>query len=311
MITGSKKGYIKFGSPNHVFTSIETPHPVWKRSNYEEERSLLKQKRTELNTSSRQVNLSEINLQEQPNQLKLTPSFRTTNSTDTTISHTASPEIVIVNPDPELVTCLDKIERLASVYSACIDKNLVPNIISELYFIFTVISSDYKTYKSTSDSTSASKDDKRDPRTNVKRKIHFTDKDYPSDGQRFDEFVIDKIKSMTTLYGVEDNSIKNDETTTSKPITSSDLDKVPSQKINKSVLGSVHNCVMFASIVVQKQVHVIQHLAKGVLRLLFENNRLTTFAPNVIPVLSQILKDQVGIKCKCLIVVLKVYNLSY
>lgn len=328
LILGSKQENGKFGSTSRPFVPIDTPQPeLKKKSNYEEERNLLKQKRTESiiitsrtslqNSSSSQVHSDESIALEEIILPKQTDSVHSNSSVDTP-SLPATPEILVVNPDPTLVTCLDKIERLANVYSACFDKNLIPNITTELYFIFTIITSDYTIKRSSRGIKNTPKDDRSelfDPRENVKRKILFTDnptfptghevnKDIFTNQQqnpllKNEEVVIDCCDG-STHNNIKDVIIENghfnDDNFNLSSMTSSDMESETDKKINNNncVLNSVHNCVMFAAIVLQKQITLMQFLTKGVVRLLWENSRVTSFVPNVIPRLSKIIEEQVS-----------------
>lgn len=215
-----------FGTVSRPFVTMVSPaqpqSELAQTQNFEDERTLLRQKRTEVLNISADTPSKPITLLTRASSMDKSPSSESCNTAE-----------CIVEPDPSRTTRVNQVMRLAAVYSACLDANLVPNIISELYLIFTLLTISYKSKIS----------------------------DIPMSGSE---------------------SARK----TSSEESESSCDA-------KCVLSSVHNCVMFAATVIDKQHELVQCLDKAVIRLLIDNTRLSLFVPHVIPHLVHIAESKV------------------
>lgn len=225
-----------FGTANRPFVPMVSPVQAELRqtSNFEEERNLLKQKRIEVSGVSTETPNKPITLLSRASSVEKSPECV---NTPVSSAESSSPES-LVEPDPSLTTCVNQVVRLATVYSACLDANLVPNITSELYLIFTMLTFTYK----------------------------------------------------CTTSEIITNSCKNLEISS---CSSEKRGRSVSEDSSSCVLSSVHNCVMFASAVIDKQNELVQCLDKTVVRLLLENSRLSLFVPHIIPQLVHIAEVKV------------------
>lgn len=204
--------------------------------NFEEERNLLKQKRIEVSSVATETPNKPVTLLRRASSVEKSPECVNTPSSRT---ESSSPES-LVEPDPSLTTCVDQVAKLATIYSACLDANLVPNITSELYLIFTLLTFTYKC--------------------------------------RTSEIITNSCQNLEISSG---SSEQRD-----RPVGGEESGR-------SCVLSSVHNCVMFASAVIDKQNELVQCLDKTVVRLLLENNRLSLFVPHIIPQLLYIAEVKV------------------
>lgn len=226
---------------------------------------------------------------------------------DSSASLPVTSEIPLVQPDLTLVKCFDKVELLASLYCACLNMNFAPNIISELHFIFTILTSNlvlkrHKNGGSITNKCSTKQELKKD---SVKRNIDFNDSLLPNGqnileckqksvetnkSQKNCDDVYDTECWPTTVLNNNNCSITCDENSDKSclKLTAKEGDT------DGSVLSTVHNCVMFAAIVVENLLSVIQCLDKYVIRLILENSRLVVFRANLIPRLTEILEAKVS-----------------
>uniref|UniRef100_A0A1B6I8B5 Codanin-1 C-terminal domain-containing protein n=1 Tax=Homalodisca liturata TaxID=320908 RepID=A0A1B6I8B5_9HEMI len=286
----SKQSNKNFGVVNRPFVPLTSPQhlqsEVKEKSNFEEERSLLKQKRSNfenalqptqplqndlLSKSVTELNGLLVNVQNEqmiPKQILARPRNAVASPSANIIP---GPENS-VEPDPSKIVCADKLLRLATVYSACLDSNLVPNITTELYFIFTLLTFSYKSQI------------KVPVNENHKNKICEVAADSVNKGKQnkacvvpFQQLCLDEtINNPATNIPLEENCQLKDK------------DGIH----QKSVLCSAENCVMFAAVMIEKQIHLVQSLDKSVIRLLLENTRLSLFLPHFIPHLTHILETK-------------------
>lgn len=231
-----------FGSVSRPFTSlVSTAQPqaeLKETSNFEEERNLLKEKRIQILSKPKEIlntpnhTATSVALE---NAVEISP--KNVNSTNSSLELSASP----IEPNPSLITCPDKVVRLASVYSKCLDLNLVSNVVSELYMVFTLLTFNYR--KKIESNEDLSRENSKSEKT---------------------------LEGGMKMLGLEDG------------------------KKDDGVLGSVHNCVMFAAAVIERQTPLIECLDKTVIRLLLDNSRLALFVPHVLPQLAHIAEAKVG-----------------
>lgn len=275
------KGNTNFGIVSRPFVPITaTQTEVKEQLNFDEERNLLKQKRIQILKSSQdnpQTSPPETansqfeekqNTSRQNNSMCISISKETSEPNSNVSSSPQSVKFVTVDPDPNLVKNIDRILRLASIYSACLDANLVPNITSELYNVFNLLTAVYKS--KVSESANSSKQSLSSNQTNEL-----------SSGSGNCNNLLHKLCLKEESQQNPSDSIGDEEI-------------ILRGYNNMKVFTSVHDCVMFSACVLKKQINTILCIDKSTLRLLIENTRLSAFLPDLVPHLVQIMETKVS-----------------
>ncbi|XP_054259252.1 protein disks lost [Macrosteles quadrilineatus] len=277
--TECSKGNTNFGIASRPFVPITaTQTEVKEQLNFDEERNLLKQKRIQILKSSQDnpqtINPDTANSQfeekqntsRQNNSICISISKETSEPNSNISSSPQSVKFVTVDPDPNLVKNIDKILRLASIYSACLDANLVPNITSELYNVFNLLTAVYKS--KVSESANSSKQSLSSNQTNEL-----------SSGSGSCKNLLQKL-------------CLKEESQQTPSVSIGDEEMILPGYNNTKVFTSVHDCVMFSVCVLKRQINTLLCIDKSTLRLLIENTRLSAFLPDLVPHLVQIMETK-------------------
>lgn len=179
-------------------------------------------------------------------------------------------KIKLINPNPKAVTFQKNVVCLANIYCILLDYNMVPNVTAEVHFVFSLltIQSDGEMTIPKSGSNDSCTEECEDHRcSNVPSEVYIP----KSDSNK-------KNKSNKNEMSEQhvDKNIKQSVSCINNGSTSD----------GSSILGSIHNCVLFASVVIQGQARLIQYADRTTLKLLIENERLKLFLPDLIPWLS-------------------------
>lgn len=245
-IADTKGSSDNFGIVRQPFASLPLPceQPivlVESKKNYDEERHILKEKRSKPVNESERTNgvfLLKKKSKKKP-----------------------------IDPNPNNVSFHKRIMCLANIYCTLLDYNMVPNVTAEVHFIFSLltIQSDEEMIIPKSGLNDTRRDEGEDDKcSNLLSEVCTTESESNNE--------IKLNKNSTSEQNVDGNSIQ--------PLTK----ETPSH--SSCILCTIHNCVWFASVVIQGQIHLIQDADKTTLKLLIENERLKLFLPDLIPQLS-------------------------
>lgn len=204
--------------------------PIKASLSFTEERNLLKQERLKL------LNQGENTVSESTAVNSAVP------------TKTTFPKTMII-PDPLKVSNPDKLLKLSEIYCCVLNANLVPNLMSELYFLVSllVIRSDL------------SEEENEDEITNLEDKLQNT--------------------SLNELEEQLCDGIPKESTADLSPVKSR---KDAVKKIrHRHYFYSVHNCVFFATNVLSREVDVLENFDRITLKLLLDSERIAVFSPKL------------------------------
>ena len=166
-----------------------------------------------------------------------------------------------------VVPCLDLVENveslntLAVIYIGILDRNLMTNPMTELYFLVMLLTSQYKP------STSKKLDDGSDESSSLEDLI--------------DELGCAELNAGIRTESTERELIKRKEDIKDK-LLKDDRKELP------EYLGTAHNCVYFATMVMVNQKFLLSTLDRVTLKLLCENHQIATFQPDLQKYLNEI-----------------------
>lgn len=255
-----------FGTAIRVISSEFSPFQqsatVEPRTNYDEERLILKQKRSE-------------------------PLICAGIKPQTAILPNA-PILKLISPDPCKVTHSDYIECLANIYCILLDFNLIPNVTAELHFIFSLLTVQVKIKCLDGKNQIHVKKDLQEKMFLNERKEILEKSIVPltkiCNLQDYDEV-------EQTIAPADNSSFPVSENEELKPsLTNTCLADI---QHNPNILGNIHNCVLFAVLVITKQMHIIKQLDRITLKLLADNNRLKLYNSSFASDLNQLYQKKV------------------
>ena len=199
----------------------------------------------------------------------------------------------IVVPCMSLVDNLELLNTLAQLYSSFINNNLIPNPMTELYFIFSLITTQYLSKNSPDKSTmnksnvdnssglkleeSKQEDLEKDLGCKVLEEANrecdlltqLTENSKLLLGETGDKLkklsLIDKAKTLPEIDGEEDAG----------------CDEKNCSKIDELRLGTPHNCVYFSTRVLNEQRRLLNSVDRATLKLLSENVHIAAFQPDL------------------------------
>ena len=237
----------------------------------------------------------------------------------------------VIIPNKELVENSQVLDVLAELYSSFLDNNLIVNPMSELYFIIHLISIQYtnstvqcpSTVKNINEKVEYDKDEgnnlSSDIKTNVsilRKSLNFddfdenkanetiksNDEDNTSFNKSSDELEcsdlaedveedLNQINSKIKEITLNKNSGKNIDITIETEKKELDIIK---NCVKPYYLGTPHNCVYFATQVLNYQKTFLKCLDRVTLRLLCENNQIAVFQPDLCKYLDTIYSSKVA-----------------
>lgn len=218
-------------SPFKAPVSME---PSGALQSFSEERSLLKQERLKL-----QVQVE-------------TAVSQTLNSS--VPSKSIVPKILVA-ADPQKVTHSEQLLKIKDLYCCVLDANLVPNLMSELYFIVSLL-------VIRCDMNMEENEDNISNLESSMQNISLEQEDAP--GNESSRYIFSPIKT----HGPQKNT---------------------------NYFSSIHNCVFFASHVLSQQVDVLGNLDRITLKLLVDSERIALFSPMLREKLSSLYLNCVSI----------------
>lgn len=170
---------------------------------------------------------------------------------NSSLSAKAVPPKILVVPDPEKVSYKDQLLKFCDMYCCILNANLVPNLMTELYFIVSllVIRCDFNVHDDVNVVSSF-----QDSVQNV------------------------ALKYTDTLKYTEKHDISMQ--SSEGFLTPAESKKNPLDEMSNSCyFSTVHNCVFFATNVLCKLTDVLGNMDRITLKLLLESERIASFAP--------------------------------
>ncbi|XP_033222064.1 codanin-1 isoform X2 [Belonocnema kinseyi] len=204
----------------------------------------------------------------------------------------------IVVPSIAMVDRIEVLNSLVYLYSAFIDHNLISNPMTELYFIVSLITSQYLLQ-------SPGKSAIKDPHANCIKldKSEDLDKDLGcailSDDDKENDFLVQSAENSKLLLET-DEKLKELSLDKSKL-----LDKIPDEedtavhlktslKNDDLPLGTPHNSVYFSTRVLNEQKSLLKSLDRVTLKLLSENVNIAAFLPELKDYLEKLYHLKLG-----------------
>ncbi|XP_043290102.1 codanin-1 [Venturia canescens] len=247
---------------NPKFVEIPSSDKLQQESSFEVERSLLKLER-----------------QRQPKS-EVNPEIA---SVETRLLNKTKPEQTIA-PDSDLVENIEILDTLALLYSGIFDRNLMSNPMTELYFVMTLLTTQYKAApvkKSSELPVDTDKSSSAQTLETLKDDLgcmDLSDDNYASDSD-----------STTSDRKLKEKSSTEDKNELLNVIHSrEDKSKNENKKCPVEYLNNAHNCVYFASLVIWNQRYLLSVLDRPTLKLLSENQQIICFRPELQAYLNEI-----------------------
>lgn len=161
---------------------------------------------------------------------------------------------------------IDKLDIFIDLYCAFIDRNIIANPMSEIYFVVHLITLQFT--------------------KSEKVKLDFTEESIDSSNSSnnvslsLQELKLESLKEdlgcAELTEKIADNSKLDD---SDKEIA--DVVSKPKKTVSDGYFDTVHNCVYFAANVLDKQREILQSLDRGTLKLLTENSNIASFKPDL------------------------------
>lgn len=196
-------------------------------------------------------------------------------------------------PRLESVDKVESLNILARVYSGILDRNLMTNPMTELYFLVTLLTNQYKKLdeKKCSIETKVTSDDNDKLPSSVEILetlkgdcgcAELTDGDCADLEERGSTNSDDESHDKSSVDDASDCSVGSDFTDNSKTL------QVESKNLTDEYLGTAHNCVYFATTVMLNQQYLFSILDRATLKLLSENQQIAEFRPELQKYLNEI-----------------------
>ncbi|XP_053595302.1 codanin-1 isoform X2 [Microplitis demolitor] len=186
-----------------------------------------------------------------------------------------------VVPKLELVENIKVLDILAKLYSCLLSKNLILNPMSELYFIISLITFQYKLPEDEDKSLITVENKQNNNLSSLDElKINLGVSDVVEDSSEISD---DNNKAQ--LNKKDDFESVLDESTDSK--------KIELSQNEKNYFSTAHNCIYFATAVLFNGKNLLSVLDRATLKLLYDNALIVTFQPT----LREYLKELYSVKC--------------
>ncbi|KAK3907881.1 Codanin-1 [Frankliniella fusca] len=208
------------------FQSPVSVEPVGASHSFSEERNLLKQERLKLQSLGESSNTA-------------VPAVSSAGTSKITLPKT------VVIADPSKVTFCEKILKLSELYCGILNANLMPNLMSELYFVVSLLVIRTGPDEEEKDCGLPSLEDHL---SNVSLKVQ-------------DHTVVDSVAEFLSPVKKRRVSLK--------------------EICTNQYFYSVHNCVFFATHVLLNQIGVLCNLDRITLKFLLDSERVATFSPDL------------------------------
>ena len=198
---------------------------------------------------------------------------------------TVLPKSIVV-PSLAMVNRVEVLNTLVYLYSAFIDNNLISNPMTELYFIVSLITTQYLL---PSPGKCTIKDPNPNSNFNKLEKLEDLEKDLGcavlgDEANEENDFLAQSAENSKSLLDENHENLKDDrskfvpkvldgEDTASNSKSSFKIDDVP--------LGTPHNSVYFSTRVLNEQKDLLNSLDRVTLKLLSENVHIASFQPDL------------------------------
>ncbi|XP_075222663.1 codanin-1 like protein dlt [Lycorma delicatula] len=193
-----------------------------------------------------------------------------------------------IKPDMFKVKHKNHLIRLADVYCALLDANLVPNITAEIYFVFSLLTVNIDENGPNTKRAKSASIESFTPTNSINDKTVIAES--CEKNELFGSSVVDDVVSCCLSLDEQKSSLQLIEI---KTVKSDDVDlfsktKVVKADANLKLLNSVHQCVYFACAVLSKQKHFLEMLDKVTIKFLMENRRIASFIPELLQYLKNL-----------------------
>lgn len=253
---------------NPQFSEVQSTDQLPDNASFEMERVLLRIER-----QKKPETTNENKSGDQESQLKTRPPPRAQSS--------LSKSIII--PSLSLIDQTEILKILIQLYCAFIDNNLILNPMTEMYFIISLITTQYHRQQAQNKSSTNESGNITETCLNIEAQDLESDLGcalLSEELSKIDEdeiLIMEKNEELVSKLQLDDKT----ESINSEILSTNTKESDEILKIDELHLGTPHNCVFFSTNVLNSERHWLKFLDRTTLKLLSENSHIAEFQPEL------------------------------